>query len=90
MRFIQWLIEAEARDPNFWKNILLSNLKTIDDTDINLSTSLKQMKTSQVINTINNLGEFKKLDKELQQQALNKIQSNQGNINDVINILAKK
>ena len=89
MRFIQWLAEAEAKDPNFWKNMLLSNLKTADKADINLSTSLKQMKASQVINTLNNLGEFKKLNKDIQQQVLAKVQSSQGNINDIINILAK-
>lgn len=89
MRFIRWLAEAEAKDPNFWKNMLLSNLKTADKADINLSTSLKQMKASQVINTLNNLGEFKKLNKDIQQQVLAKVQSSQGNINDIINILAK-
>ena len=89
MRVIRWLAEAEAKDPNFWKNMLLSNLKTADKADINLSTSLKQMKASQVINTLNNLGEFKKLNKDIQQQVLAKVQSSQGNINDIINILAK-
>lgn len=86
MQFIQWLVEAELKDFNFWRNLILGKLGFEKEYD--LSQSLMAMKPDMLINSLNELGEFKKLDQTTKTQVLSQVESKTGTLRDLIKIIA--
>lgn len=90
MQFKNWFNEANLQNRSFWVDLILGKAKPIEKNQIlNQSSTLNTVKISTLINALNSLGEFKKFDKDTQEEVISKINSKKGTIGDVINLLIK-
>jgi hypothetical protein len=84
MKFKIWL---EAKDKEYYQNIILSKLDL--DKEKGISMSLNVMDPEKLLNKLSELGEYKNLPKKIQNSIEYKIRSEAGTIGDLINIIAK-
>lgn len=85
MTFKIWL-EASEKGFEFFKNMVLGrlNLNKVDG----LSAALGTWEPDALINVLNDLGEFKNLSDEVQQQVIGRIRSGDGTLGDLIKLMA--
>lgn len=90
--FKNWLFEDEQKDYEFYKNLILGKLNgDKKEEKYNISTSLNVWKPSEkLIMSLENLGEFKSLGEDVQKQVREKINSQEGTLDDVIHLIARK
>jgi hypothetical protein len=90
--FKNWLFEDEQKDYEFYKNLILGKLNSgKKEEKYDVSTSLNVWKpVENLISSLENLGEFKIFDVEVQKQVLDKINSKEGTLDDIIRLIARK
>ena len=79
-------MEAAEKDFDFFKNLVLGrlNLNRVDG----LSATLNTWEPDALINVLNDLGEFKNLPSNVQQQVLGKVRSGEGTLGDLIKMMS--
>jgi hypothetical protein len=89
MQFKNWLIkEFDKEDFDHYKNIVLGILNL--DKEKGLSQTVSAWEPSQLINTLNNLGEYKNLPQGIQSQVEGQIKSGSGTLGDLIKLMSDK
>lgn len=88
MNFKNWFNEANMQNRSFWVDFILNKTKPVEkNQQLSQSSTLDTVKISTLINALNSLGEFKKFDKDTQEEVLSKINSKKGTIAEIVNLL---
>jgi hypothetical protein len=87
MKFKNWFEQVE-KDYDFYKDLLVKTLGI--DPENGIFQPINSYDINELLEKINDLGEFKQLPAEIQQSVLDKIKSEEGVLLDVINLMSSR
>ena len=86
MNFRQWLWEADDRDYNFYRRLVLGKLSL--DPDAGVEQTLNSWEPGHLIHTLNTLGEYRNLPDPVRSRVEARVNSRVGTLGDLLRIMA--